>query len=53
MNTNIIKEESLLSNISNISFMIRPNDGSSFFNFSMPPHNLSPDHSEKLCEVKI
>ncbi len=35
----IIKDESLLSSISNISVLIKPNDGSSVFNFSMLPNN--------------
>lgn len=32
---NLIKDESLLSSISNISFLIKPNEGSSIFNFSL------------------
>ena len=51
--SNIIKDESLLSNISNISIMIKPNEGSSFFNFSLLPNNNEPEQSGKLCEVKL
>jgi len=35
----IIKGDSLLSNISNISVLIKPGDGSSIFNFSMIQNN--------------
>jgi len=47
----IIKGDSLLSNISNISVLIKPGDGSSIFNFSMVNNNngYEPDQSEKLC----
>ena len=50
---NIIKEESLLSSISNISVLIKPNEGSSVFNFSMLPNNFEPEQSQRVCEVKI
>jgi hypothetical protein len=36
---NIIKDESMLSSISNISVLIKPNEGSSIFNFSLLPNN--------------
>ncbi len=50
---NIIKDESLLSSISNISVMIKPNEGSSIFNFSMLPNHYEPEQSERVCEVKL
>ena len=49
----IIKGDSLLSNISNISVLIKPGEGSSIFNFSMLNNNYEPEGSEKLCEVKL
>lgn len=49
----IIKDESLLSSISNISVLIKPNDGSSVFNFSMLPDRYEPEPSLKPCEVKL
>jgi hypothetical protein len=48
----IIKDESLLSNISNISVMIKPNDNSSIFNFSLN-NNYDDLPSQRLCEVKL
>lgn len=50
---NLIKDESLLSSISNISVLIKPNDGSSIFNFSLIHNNNEPEHSDKICEVKF
>lgn len=49
---NIIKDESMLSSISNISVLIKPNDGSSIFNFSVL-QNQHDEHSDKVCEVKF
>lgn len=49
----IIKDESMLSSISNISVMIKPNEGSSIFNFSMLPVNFDGEPSQKACEVKL
>jgi hypothetical protein len=49
----LIKGDSLLSNISNISVLIKPNDGSSVFNFPLHHHGYEQEHSERLCEVKI
>jgi hypothetical protein len=49
----IIKDESLLSSISNISVLIKPNDGSSVFNFSMLPDRYEPEPSLRPCEVKL
>jgi hypothetical protein len=49
----IIKGDSLLSSISNISVLIRPGDGSSIFNFSMLQNNNDHDQSANLCEVKL
>ena len=46
---NIIKDESLLSSLSNISVLIKPNEGSSIFNFSMLQGNYEGDQSQKLC----
>jgi hypothetical protein len=48
-----IKGDSLLSNISNISVLIKPGDGSSVFNFSFLQNNYDQDHSERLCEIKL
>ena len=51
---NLIKDESMLSSISNISVLIKPNDGSSVFNFSLVAQEpQQPDQSDKLCEVKL
>lgn len=49
----IIKGDSLLSSISNISGIIKPGDGSSIFNFSMLHNNNEQDQSDRLYEVKI
>lgn len=49
----IIKDESLLSNISNISVMIKPNENSSIFNFSLLNNPYEDVPSQKLCEVKL
>ena len=49
----LIKGDSLLSNISNVSVLIKPSDGSSVFNFSMIQNNYDQDNSERLCEVKL
>jgi hypothetical protein len=48
-----IGSDSLLSNISNISVMIKPNDGSSIFNLSFIQNHNDREQSEKLHEVKI
>jgi len=50
---NLIKDESMLSSISNISFLLKPNEGSSIFNFSLFPNNNEPEQSDKVCEVKL
>ena len=49
----LIKGDSLLSSISNISVMIQPGQGSSIFNFSMLHPQFSPEYSQKMCEVKL
>lgn len=41
----LIKGDSLLSNISNVSVLIKPGDGSSVFNFSLHHHNCEQDQS--------
>jgi hypothetical protein len=48
---NLIKDESMLSSISNISVLIKPNEGSSIFNFSLVGQEA--EVSEKVCEVKL
>ena len=48
-----MKDESMLSSISNISVLIKPGEGSSIFNFSLLPNNNEPEQSEKVCEVKL
>jgi hypothetical protein len=45
----LIKGDSLLSNISNVSVLIKPGDGSSVFNFSLHQHNYEHDQSENMC----
>ena len=49
----LIKGDSLLSNISNVSVLIKPNDGSSVFNLPLHHHGYEQEQSERLCEVKI
>jgi hypothetical protein len=49
----LIKGDSLLSNISNVSVLIKPGDGSSVFNFPHHHHSYDHDQSERLCEVKL
>jgi hypothetical protein len=41
----LIKGDSLLSNISNVSVLIKPGDGSSVFNFSLHHHSYDQDQS--------
>jgi hypothetical protein len=49
---NLMKGDSLLSNISNISVMIKPGEDS-IFNMSILNNSHIADQSEKLCEVKL
>ena len=49
----IIREGSMLSSLSNISVMIKPNEGSSIFNFPLLGNNGENDLSKNLCEVKL
>jgi hypothetical protein len=41
----LIKGDSLLSNISNVSVLIKPNDGSSVFNFPRHHHGYEQEQS--------
>jgi len=45
---NLIKGDSLLSNISNISVLIKPGEDS-IFNMSMLNNSYAGDQSERLC----
>ena len=48
----IIKGDSLLSNLSNISVMIKPGNNSSMFNLPGLTHSYDHD-SQKMCEAKF